>query len=104
MKRILSLSICLAMLAAVALAHGDEQHLMGTVTKVTEHTIIIEMKDKKTAEVHLVAATKFEKGDKAATLKDLKVGDRVVVHAKKGDKVIATVIKIGIVTPQPNKP
>lgn len=101
MKRAITLCISLVLLAAVAFAHGDEQHLMGTVTKITDKSITIEMKDKKTtevktAEVTLTPETKCMKGDTTAALKDVKVGDRVVVNAKKdGEKLVATMVKIG---------
>jgi hypothetical protein len=96
MRRVITLCISLVLFAAVAFAHGDEQHLMGTVTKITDKSITIEMKDKKTTEVALTPETKCMKGDATAALKDVKVGDRVVVNAKKdGDKLVATMVKMG---------
>lgn len=69
---------------------------MGTVAKVTDKSITIEDKDKKATEVSVPADTTCMKGDGTAALKDVKVGDRVVVSAKKsGDKLVATMVKIG---------
>jgi cell division protein FtsL len=52
---------------------------------------------KTTVTVNVVAATKFEKTGATATIKDLKVGDRVVIHAgKKDGKLEAHVVKIGM--------
>jgi hypothetical protein len=87
-------------LAAGAFAHAGEEHLMGTVTKVTDKSITIEDKDKKATEVSVTADTKYMKGEANVALKDIHVGDRVVVHAKKsGGKLVATLIKIGVAAP-----
>lgn len=96
MRRVTTLCISLVLFAAVAFTHGDEQHLLGTVTKITDKSIAIETKDKKTTEVALTPETKCMKGDAPAALKDVKVGDRVVVNAKKdGEKLVATMVKMG---------
>jgi len=105
MRKTLALFAVLVLFATVALAHGDEQHLMGTVTKVTDKSITIEDKDKKTTAVSIAADTKCMKGDAAAALKDIKVGDRVVINAKKsGDKLVATMVKIGGAAHPAHKP
>lgn len=55
---------------------------------------------KKAIEVLLAADTKFASGEAAATLKDIKVGARVVINAKKqGDKLLAILVKVGATTP-----
>jgi hypothetical protein len=103
MKRISTLLIAVVLLAGIAFAHGDEQHVMGIVTKITGTAMTVEVAGnqadapKKSVTVNLVASTKFEKDGAAATLKDLKVGDRVVIHAaKKSDQLEAHFVKIGI--------
>ena len=96
MRKALAICVMTVLFAAVTLAHGGEEHLMGTVTKVTDKSITIETKDKKTVEVTTTAATKCMKGEATAALKDIKAGDRVVIHAKKdGDKLAATMVMIG---------
>jgi len=87
----------------LAFAHGDEQHVMGTVSKITDNTISVEVAPKQgatqktTVTVNVISSTKFEKMGATATIKDLKVGDRVVVHAAKKDgKLEAHVVKIGM--------
>lgn len=96
MRRIITLCLSLILIVTVAFAHGDEKHLMGTVTKITDKSITVEDKDKKTTEVSVTADTKCMKGEAAAALKDIKVGDRVVISAKKsGEKLVATMVKIG---------
>jgi hypothetical protein len=53
----------------------------------------------KTVTVTLSAATKFQKSDSLASLKDLKVGDRVVIHATgPEDKLVATEVRFGPMT------
>lgn len=44
----------------------------------------------------LSALTKFQKSGPPATLKDLKVGDKVVIHATgSDDKLVATEVRFG---------
>lgn len=82
--------------STLVLAHGNEQHVMGTVTKIEEGSIVVKTKEGDTKTVMVMPTTKFVKGTTAATQKDLKVGDRVVVHAEPmGNMLHATEIKIG---------
>ncbi len=104
MKRITFLLLGAVLLAGMALAHGDEQHVIGTITKITDKAITVEVAAKQsetqktTVTVNIVPATKFEKSGDGATIKDLRVGDRVVIHAgKKGNQLEAHVVKIGTV-------
>ena len=63
MKRIISiLAIALLTLSGPAFAHGDMDHVMGTVTKTT-----------------------YEANGTVGKQTDLLVGDRVVIHAMKMD-------------------
>ena len=101
MKRTLALLFAIALVTAGALAHGNEEHVMGVVTKISDDSITVETTakgrgEKTTTTVVIVADTKFTKNDSPATLKDLKVGDRVVIHAaKKGDQLEAHMVRIG---------
>ena len=104
MKLMPLLLLGVVLFAGLTFAHGDEQHIMGTVTKITETTITVEVTpkqgktEKTTVTVNVLSSTKFEKMDAPATMKDLKLGDRVVIHAaKKGEKLEAHVVKIGMV-------
>lgn len=103
MKRMFMLLVGTILLAGLAFAHGDEQHVMGTVAKITDTTITVEVSAKQgdapktNVTVNIVSSTKFEKMGAAATIKDLKVGDRVVIHAtKKAEKLEAHVVTIGM--------
>ena len=83
-------------LTAMAFAHGDEQHVMGKVIKVEDASITVKTKDGVVKAVMVTPSTKYMKGEAAATQKDLKVGDRVVIHAvPMGDRLHATEVKIG---------
>ena len=96
MKRQVSIVLSILFLASMAFAHGNEKHVMGTVTAVSDNSITVETMDKHQVTVSVVPETKFMNGNAAAALKNLKVGDRVVIHAvKKGDELQAHMVKIG---------
>lgn len=100
MKKQLSIAILFLALAAVAVAHGTYTHVMGTVTKITDTEITVEAMDKQVTVVKIAANTTFLKGGAAATLKDLKVGDRVVIHAKPiGTDLVAHEVRFGTTPP-----
>ena len=102
MKRIRRTLLGLAALATfaalpgAALAHGGVEHLMGTVKSADDKSITVQTKNGKEVRAAIDASTKFEKAGAAATAKDVTVGERVVVHAKKsGDAMTAVMVKIG---------
>ena len=53
MKRILAAAAFLFMLSILALAHGNEKHVMGTVTNIGENSITVETTSKKTVTVQV---------------------------------------------------
>lgn len=69
-------------LAIPAFAHGNMDHILGTVTSIAGNVVTVE-KDGKTTEVLLAADTTYETNGQPAKQADLKVGDRVVIHAVK---------------------
>jgi hypothetical protein len=92
--RVLVLFVCLSLGAIAVLAHGGEEHVMGTVTKVTADSITVKTTAKEPLTVGVVPATKFMMGKMAMKIDGLKVGDRVVIHAtepKEGTLVADTV-------------
>ena len=96
MKRLLIAFWLLLALAAVAWAHGDEQHVMGTVSKIDGSSITVKAQDGSLQTVVVTSETKYEKAGVAARLEDVKVGARVVIHARKmGDMLHATAVRIG---------
>jgi hypothetical protein len=96
MKRLLVLLLTLGVFAGVAYAHNGMQHVMGTVRSITDTTITVQATDGTTQTVFVSAETKYSKSDQPATLKDIKVGDHIVIHAtKKGDQLKAAEVKVG---------
>ena len=66
---------------AAAFAHDGAHGMKGTVTAISGDTITIETPKKEAQTIHFDDTTKFQKSGVAASIKDLKVGDRVVVQA-----------------------
>lgn len=96
MKRTIAVIALLFTLSLMALAHGNEKHVMGTVTNISDNSITVETKAKKSVTIDVSDKTKFEKSGAAATLKDLKVGDKVVIHADaSGGKLVANEVHFG---------
>jgi hypothetical protein len=94
------LVVIVVLATGAAFGHGKEQHIMGKVTAMTETSISVQTKAKNPLTVCTMAETRYEKSGAAASMKDLKVGDRVVIHAEKmGDKLMANEVHFGA-TPQ----
>jgi ribosomal protein S17 len=105
MKRMILLVALVVLAAVAAFAHGKEQHIMGTVTAMTDNSITVQTKAKEPVTIYTRPETKYEKSGAAATVKDLKVGDRVVIHATKmGDKQMATEVRFGAAAKSPRQP
>ena len=87
-----------ALMASVALAHGDKKHVVGNLEKINADSVVVKTPAGKSVEVKLVAATMYVShagnDDKPAKLADLAVGDRVVIHATpKGETLEANEVK-----------
>lgn len=96
MKRTVTVVVLVFVLSLVALAHGNEKHVMGMVTSISESSITIEATTKKSVTIEISNRTKFEKSGTRATWKELKVGDKAVVHADvAGDKLVANKVRFG---------
>lgn len=80
--RVWVLLACMALAAGVAVAHGGEEHVLGTVAKVSADSITVKTTAGKLVTVGVAPETTFTKAKAAMTVSDLKVGDRVVIHAK----------------------
>lgn len=93
----LRLFILLGLITGLATGHGDMEHVMGTVKQISAKSITVQTTQNKTIEVVVDAKTTYSKSSQAAQLSDLKVGDRVVIHAKKSDgKLVAQIVKFGV--------
>jgi preprotein translocase subunit YajC len=102
-RRSLIAVLLLVCTSALLHAHGGMVHVMGTVTAMTENSITVETTDKKTMEVQLTDSTTFLNGSKPGSRKELKVGDRVVIHAAKVKDVLqAHEVRFGGTAPAPS--
>ena len=82
MERTVAVVTLLFALSVMVLAHGKEKHVMGKVTSTSDNSITVETATKQSVAVEVNDKTKFEKSGAAATLKDLKVGDKVVISRR----------------------
>jgi len=97
MTKILATLFALVLMVSSAYAHNGMEHVMGTVANVTDDSITVTTKDGQTETVAATPETKYTKMDAAISLKDIKVGDHVVIHAtKKDDKLIAATVQVGM--------
>lgn len=100
MKRIVTaIALTIAVFVALstaAFAHGKEKHVMGTVTNISGNTVTVETTAKKSVTVELSDKTQFHKSGAPSSLKELKVGDKVVIHAEpNGEKLVASDVRFG---------
>jgi hypothetical protein len=98
MKIRLWVGLAILFASTLAIAHGDYQHVMGTVTKISQSSITVQTTANDTVEVAISPDTKFSKGETPIESRELKVGDRVVIHAKKTNdgKLVAHTVQIGV--------
>ena len=96
MKRLLALVLTFGLFAGIAHAHNGMHHVMGNVTAITETQITVKGTDGKSQTIAVAAATKYGKGTTTIALKDITVGDHVVIHASEKDKKLTAVeVKVG---------
>jgi hypothetical protein len=96
MKRNVAVVALFFTLSLMAMAHGNDKHVMGTVTRIGDNSIAVETTTKKSVTVDVSDTTKFENSGAAASLKDLKVGDKVVIHADASSgKLVASEVCFG---------
>lgn len=89
-----------ALLTVAALAHGGVEHLKGTITKVDGGFITLQGEKGTPIQVETDAKTEFSRGTATATLKDVAVGDKAVIHAVEHDeRLTARVVKLGAASP-----
>src|SRR5215469_2873722 len=81
--RILTSLFLVLALTAVLAAHGDAIHVTGTVKTISPASVTVETVKHETVTVMLSPKTEVMKSAAKADIKDLKVGERVVIHAMK---------------------
>jgi hypothetical protein len=81
----LAVVMMIALSGAIALAHGDKKHVIGTVEKVTADSVVVKTATGKSVEVKLLPSTIFiyrdGNDDRPGKQGELAVGNRVVIHA-----------------------
>jgi len=82
MRKLKIVVVLVLALGVLSYGHGGAEHVMGTVKSMTDNSITIVTKGNQEKTVSFDAKTKFTKSGEAATIKDLKVGDRVVIEAQ----------------------
>jgi Cu/Ag efflux protein CusF len=97
MKKLLATLFTLVLMVSSAYAHNGMEHVMGTVASITDNSVTVTTSDGKTQTVATTADTKYTKMNTAIALKDIKVGDHVVIHATKKDgKLLAATVQVGM--------
>ena len=86
--------------SAIAFAHDGVEHVMGTVKMLSDTSITVETAKHEMAAITLDPKTTFTNKGAKASIKDLKVGTRVVVNTKDdaSDKPHAVSVKWGAAT------
>jgi hypothetical protein len=104
--RILILVACISLIAGAVFAHGGEEHVIGTVSKVAPDSITVKTTANKLVTVAVAPETKFIKAKAAAKVADLNVGDRVVIHAKEitEGNLVADTVEFAAAPPPHAKP
>ncbi len=92
--------LSLALLPTIATAHGGEEHVTGTVTKISDTSVTVKTTAGKIVEVGFDAKmTTFERAKQPIQKTDIKVGDRIVIHAMEvNEKLVAHTVEIGTAT------
>jgi hypothetical protein len=64
-------------------AHGNFEHILGTIKAVHEDSVTVETPAHEIRTVNFTEKTAFRQGVHAVTWKELQPGQKVVIHAKK---------------------
>jgi hypothetical protein len=89
--------LSLALLPTIAIAHGGEEHVTGTVTKISDTSVTVKTTAGKIVEVGFDAKmTTYARAKQPIQRTDIKVGDRIVIHAMEvNEKLVAHSVEIG---------
>jgi len=89
--------VSLALLPMIATAHGGEEHVTGTVTKISDTSVTVKTTAGKTVEVGFDAKmTTYARAKQPTQKTDIKVGDKIVIHAMEvNEKLVAHSVELG---------
>src|SRR5262245_22490488 len=88
-----TLALVLLLTASAVFAHGEMKHVLGTVREIGADQVVVETKDGGKESITVDGSTRYCQGDTPAKPGDLKVGDRVVVHATHSNPPTAQTIR-----------
>jgi Domain of unknown function (DUF5666) len=89
----LAAGVLLISLGSAVFAHGEMKHVLGIVREIGADHVVVETKDGAKESITTDANTRYFRGDAAAKSDELKVGDRIVVHATNSDPPTAKTIR-----------
>ena len=92
-RTLLAVMAAFVLAGGVAFAHGDAEHVRGTVTNVSDTAITVQVSATKARTITINAKTMVIKGDAHLSVKDVHVGDRVILDVDKKTSV-ATEVKL----------
>jgi hypothetical protein len=88
--------LAIGLLPILALAHGGEEHVTGTVAKIADASVTVKTTAGKSVDVGFDAKTTYSRAAKPVTRADIKMGDRVVIHAVEvNEKLVAHTVELG---------
>ena len=89
--------LTLALLPAIATAHGGEEHVTGTVAKISDTSVTVKTTAGKMVEIGFDSKmTTYERAKHPIQKSEIKVGDRIVIHAMEmNNKLVAHTVEIG---------
>jgi len=89
-------ALAIALFPLFAMAHGGEEHVTGTVARVSEASVTVKTTGGKSVDVGFDAKTTYSRAAKPVTKADIKTGDRVVIHAAEvNEKLVAHTVELG---------
>ena len=100
MNHVMKIATRIALAASLSLgllvAHNGMEHVTGTVAKISDTSITVNTTKGKMVEVAFDAKTEFTKASQPFAKSDIKVGERVVVHAMgEPGKYVAHIVQLG---------
>ena len=88
--------MAIALLPTIVFAHGGEEHVTGTVTAISDTSVTVKTTVGKVVDVGFDPKTTFARAKQTIQKSDIKVGDRIVIHAVEvNEKLVAHTVEIG---------
>ncbi|MEO8724933.1 MAG: hypothetical protein ABI383_02315 [Acidobacteriaceae bacterium] len=95
---LMALLVSLAFVTTAS-AHAHGKHLMGTVDSITNNEIVVATASGEKASATLTPETRYVRGKDTIFSSDIKIGEKVVVHAKAGENgkgLVAEEVHVGM--------